>query len=65
MADTFYSINLGKGLSPAAVTVGASSAPTADFEFRIKNGVAGRGKPQVINAIEAIVAKIVTSNAPA
>ncbi len=64
MADHFYSINLGKGLDPANVTVGTSSASTADFEFRIKDGVAGRGKPQVLMAIEAIVAKIVTGNAP-
>ncbi|MBK8157370.1 MAG: hypothetical protein IPK59_00645 [Rhodospirillaceae bacterium] len=65
MADHFYSLNIGKGLDPNNVTVGTSTAASADFEFRIKDGVTGRGKPQALMAIEAIVAKIVTGNQPA
>lgn len=65
MPDHYLAINLGKGLDPANVTYTTSSTAAADFEFRIKDGVAGRGKPQVLMAIEAITAKIVTGNAPA
>jgi hypothetical protein len=64
MADHFYGVNIGAGLSPSGVTFGTVSAGT-NFEFRITDGVTGRSKMQATNALKAILAYIEKADAPA
>lgn len=64
MADVFYGVNIGAGIDPANVLAQASTT-SRKIELRVETGVAGMNKTQLLKAIDAIRAKIVTGNAPA
>jgi hypothetical protein len=64
MADHFYGCDMGAGISAANVSTGTSTT-SKKVEIRIEDGVSGNNKKQVLLALEAIMAKIQTGDAPA
>jgi hypothetical protein len=61
MADHFYGVNMGAGISVANVSTDTSTT-SKKVELRIEDGVTGNNKKQVVLAIQAILAKIIASN---
>jgi hypothetical protein len=64
MADHFYGVDMGAGLSPDNVSTGTSTT-SKKVELRIEDGVSGNNKLEVLKAIEAIRSRIVEGDAPA
>jgi hypothetical protein len=72
MADHFYGVNVGHGLEPGGVAGAAgvltgTSTTSAKVELRVEDGVSGLSgnKFILLQALDAIRAKIVESDAPA
>ena len=63
MADHFYGINVGGGVTGSVTTGTVTTAK--NIELRITDGVSGNSKTEVLKAIEALEYFIATSNAPA
>ncbi len=63
MANTYYGVTT-PGSNLGGVTVSASTT-SKNVELVVLDGVTGRSKAQLLRAIDAIKAKIATSNAPA
>jgi hypothetical protein len=63
MADHFYSVVKGDGLSPGNVTFGTSTSAEA-IELRVVDG-AGISKTDLMIALKAIQNYIVQASAPA
>lgn len=64
MADHFYGVAVGAGIAPSAVTIGTVTAGS-NVELRVTDGLATMSKTDLLKALDAIEAAIVTSNAPA
>lgn len=64
MADHFYGVNMGAGADEAGVSTGTSTT-SKKVELRVEDGVSGNNKTEVLKAIEAIKAKIISGDAPA
>lgn len=64
MANHYYGVNRGAGIDPNNVTVGTSTG-SKDVELVVLDGVSGQNKTDVLKALDAIRAKLVTSDAPA
>lgn len=64
MADHFYGVNMGAGIDASNVSTGTSTT-SKKVELRIEDGVSGNNKLLVLEAIEAIKAKLIKSDAPA
>lgn len=64
MADHFFGANIGAGADPSGVSTGTSTT-SKKVELRVEDGVSGNNKLEVLKAIEAIKAKISSSDAPA
>lgn len=66
MADHFYGVKVpGGNLGLGAVDFATSTTAADNVELRVKDGVSGLDKTQVLMALEAIQAYISTANAPA
>lgn len=63
MSDTYWGVAIGAGLDDNAVTVAAATT-SLGIELRTTDG-AGLTKTALLNAIEAITAKIVQGSNPA
>jgi hypothetical protein len=64
MADHFYGVDLGAAFGAGGVSTGTSTT-SKGVELRVADGVSGNNKTEVLKAIENLVAKITTDNAPA
>lgn len=64
MADHFYGVAVGNGLAPSGVTIGTATAGS-NVELRVTDGLATMSKTDLLKALEAIEAAIITSSAPA
>lgn len=73
MADTYYSVAVGRGLDPgaaaggSAVVVGSSTAGGSVIELRVTDATTGLtgNKAALLAALEKIKAYIAESSAPA
>lgn len=63
MADTYYGVATGAGLDANAVTVGSSTGST-EVELRHTDGLATMSKTSLLNAVDAIRARIVENDEP-
>lgn len=62
MADHYYGIDLGGGIGAGKVTAGTSSTAALDVELRVLDGVSGMDKKEIVKAVKAILAYIVTDD---
>ena len=65
MADHFFGVNIPGGTRAIGNVSTGTSTTSEEVELRVLDGVTGNNKVQVLLALEAIKAKILTGNAPA
>lgn len=65
MADHFYSITVPGGDQVTGAVVKGTSTASTNVELRVTDGVSGNTKEQLLSAVTAIEAFILTDSAPA
>jgi hypothetical protein len=64
MADHYYGVDIGATFGSGGVSTGTSTT-SKNVEIRIRDGVTGMNKTEVLKAIEKLEAYITVNNAPA